>query len=122
MSRAFHLTTLAATLIGIGLAAQTAYAIFTLPIPLWTAISVAEFFVILAIGIIAIWRNPSDIFAPTLALLGTLVIGRLLSTLRLEGVSLASLDPLLVAETGPGIPAIAYTSVALFIVLAFHML
>ena len=79
----------------------------------------------LAIGIAAIWRAPTNIFGPTLALLGTLVIGRLFSTARFEdvgGVSLASLDPLLVAETGPGIPKIMYTSVALFAVIVLHML
>lgn len=98
-------------------------AIATNAIPAWPAVVVCFFLAVLGIATIAIWRMPQQVFPLIAALFGTLVVGRLLSTIRLDGTaSPQTLDPLLLAETGPGIPSVTYASVVLFILLAAQLL
>ncbi|MGY0399803.1 MAG: DoxX family protein [Ostreibacterium sp.] len=98
------------------------YAFITAPITTWAMNSLILFLLFLALSIGVTLRYPNQLFAYLVALFSTLVIGRLFGTMRFvqEGsAELSSMDPLMVAETGPGIPHLMYlcTVLALIIVL-----
>jgi putative oxidoreductase len=101
------------------------HAFMTKPIELLTMLSISLFLILLAVSTRLIWRSETRFFAYVGALLFSLIVGRLFSTMRFEmpgGTAISSLDPLLVTETGPGIDSIMYTSVALLIVLSLELL
>ena len=125
MKFAYDLSAAAAAVLGLIVAGLTVWTIVTMPVAQWTSISSIGFLAIMLGGIFSVARNRMNVFATIAALFGALVIGRLFSTMRLEGdgdVPLEALDPLLIAETGPGFPSITYTATALVITLALHFL
>jgi putative oxidoreductase len=100
-------------------------AFFTRPVSIWATISLSGFLILLSLFMLILWWKPYLVSGHVAALLSALVIGRLFSTMRFEEAgapALSSLDPLLVAETGPGIASIQYTSLALVILLVAQLL
>jgi putative oxidoreductase len=95
------------------------------PIAPWTMFSISVFLALLAASGYFLIRRQAELFAMTGALFSTLVVGRLVSTMRFEdagGAALSSLDPLLVAETGPGLTGPTYASLGLFVLLCLMLL
>lgn len=80
--------------------------------------------VLLTCALIESLRRPDHPFLLIAAMLCTLVIGRLFSTLHLvpPDASLITADPLSIAETGPGVPSVTAVSVALFLMLTARLL
>jgi putative oxidoreductase len=84
----------------------------------WGVISMAISLFLLAITTIVAWRYRASFFSLAAFLYSSVLVGRLFSTLRfgkIETTSASALDPLLVGETGPGIPSIMYLSYALVV-------
>lgn len=96
------------------LGAQT---LLTEKISLWGGISMTVSLIILAITTVMTWRYRASYFSLATYLYSTVLVGRLFSTLRLPEDMVATggsaLDPLLLGETGPGVPYILYLSYAL---------
>jgi putative oxidoreductase len=95
------------------------------PIAPWTMFSISVLLVILAASCYFLIKRQAELFAITGALFSTLVVGRLFSTMRFDapgGTALSSLDPLLVAETGPGLDGPTYASLCLFVMLCLLLL
>ncbi len=113
----------AAAVLTIALVALATHAFVTHEITLWTAGSLGVFLGILAISIGLLIRQRGEFFSAVSALFCTLVVGRLFSTMHFGApdVRQLQLDPLMVAETGPGIDSIMWTSVALAVVLALML-
>ncbi|WP_207211584.1 MULTISPECIES: DoxX family protein [Rhodoplanes] len=112
----------AASLVVLGLGVET---LATAPVSPWATASLLLFLVLLAVTTPFIAGRPANFFGLVAALFSTLVLGRLFSTMRLGGPSeaeLGSIDPLLVAETGPGIPALTWSTTALVLLIAVQML
>ena len=83
----------------------------------WGATSMTVSLLLLAITTTIAWRCRTSFFTVAAHLYGTVLVGRLFSTLRLPEDMVASggsaLDPLLLGETGPGVLYIMYLSYAL---------
>jgi putative oxidoreductase len=85
--------------------------------------SIFLFLIILAASGYFLMRRQAEFFAITAALFSTLVVGRLFSNMRFEDAgALSSLDPLLVAETGPGLAGPTYASLGLVILLCLMIM
>jgi len=112
---------LAITLATLAVLVLSISALISKPLSSWPIISISVFLALMAMSTLVLLRHPDWFFAHMSTLFSTLVIGRLFSTMRFEGQAgpaLNSLDPLLVAETGPGIPSITYATTILAILLA----
>lgn len=96
------------------LGAQT---LLTEKISLWGGTSMTISLIILSITTVMTWRYRASFFSLATYLYSTVLVGRLFSTLRLPEDMVATggsaLDPLLLGETGPGVPYIMYLSYAL---------
>ncbi len=91
----------------------------------WGTVSMAVSLFLLAITSLAAWRYRASFFSLTAFLYSSVLVGRLFSTLRFgetEITSVSALDPLLVGETGPGIPSIMYLSYALVVFISGQLL
>ncbi|MFA0194231.1 DoxX family protein [Vibrio artabrorum] len=91
----------------------------------WVFISTVVFIAVLIISLVATYKKGNvEFFGLIGSMLGGLTIGRLFSTMHLEKIdlsTLSSLDPLMVAETGPGIQSIEIASTLLFVLLAIQI-
>ncbi|MGY0400162.1 MAG: DoxX family protein [Ostreibacterium sp.] len=109
------------SLIVVGL---SGHAILTETMATITVVVIVISLLALLIGVWFSYRQ-RNIFSIILALFAALIVGRLFSTMHLGGtIGAASLplDPLLIAETGPGIPILTYTTTLLVITLSVHLL
>ena len=106
-------TTIISALIVV-LGAQT---LLTEKISSWGGTSMTVSLIILTITTMMAWRYRASYFSLATYLYSTVLVGRLFSTLRLPENMVATggsaLDPLLLGETGPGVPYIMYLSYAL---------
>lgn len=103
--------------------ASSVYSLFIYPISSWTLISLVGLVVLLMLSFFSLWQRPHSFFAWLATMFSLLVVGRLFSTMRLSAVSEtgSALDPLLLAETGPGLPWVTWTCVALFVLLLLKL-
>lgn len=94
------------------------------PIAGWTIVALCAFLLVLGAAMTLLLRGREIVFALIAALFADLVIGRLFSTMRLveDGAPPVSIDPLLVAETGPGLPFLTYATTILFVLLTAQLL
>jgi len=87
----------------------------------WVYISTGAFIAVLIASLIGTYKKGNvEFFGLIGSMLSGLTLGRLFSTMHLETIdlsTLSSLDPLMVAETGPGIQSIEFTSTLLFALL-----
>jgi putative oxidoreductase len=114
---------LAAAVFGALLIGTSLLAFANHPITTWTMFSISVFLSILVASGYFLMRREAEFFALTAALFSTLVVGRLFSTMRFEDAgALSSLDPLLVAETGPGLAGPTYASVGLVTLLCLMII
>ena len=116
---------LAIALTALAVLAMSISVLISKPLSSWPIISISAFLALMAISTFVLLRHPDWFFAHMSTIFITLVIGRLFSTMRFEGQAgpaLNSLDPLIVAETGPGIPSITYATTILAILLALSSL
>lgn len=95
----------------------------------WGGTSMTVSLILLLITTVTTWRYRRSYLSIAAYLYSTVLVGRLFSTLRLTedmvATGGASLDPLLLGETGPGIPYIMYLSyllVVLIVVQAIHII
>ena len=105
---------------GVALAAVTAALgiqfIATETVTGWFAASSIGWLAILAISLWMVRRH--GLFAVIGALFAALVVGRLYGTFRPAGDVNTTNDPLLLAETGPGVPGVMWAATILSLVLA----
>ena len=97
----------------------------TRPIADWTVFFLSVFLVLLAISVAALFNRRTEYFAMIAALFSSLVVGRLFSTMHFDtpgADAVSGLDPLMIAETGPGIDSIMWTTTVLVIALAILLL
>ncbi len=91
----------------------------------WVFISTGEFITVLIASLIETYKKGNvEFFGLIGSMLGGLTLGRLFSTMHLETIdlsTLSSLDPLMVAETGPGIQSIEFTSTLLVALLVIQI-
>lgn len=106
-----------ATIISALIVVLGAQTLLTEKISSWGATSMTVSLILLTITTVMAWRYHSSCFSLVTYLYSTVLVGRLFSTLRLPEDMVASggsaLDPLLLGETGPGVPYIMYLSYAL---------
>ncbi|SON53232.1 DoxX family protein [Vibrio tapetis] len=92
----------------------------------WVFISTGAFITVLIVSLVKTYKKGHvEFFGLIGSMLGGLTLGRLFSTMHFETIdlsTLSSLDPLMVAETGPGIQSIAFTSTLLFALLAIQII
>ncbi|MEZ9696727.1 hypothetical protein AB4300_22505 [Vibrio lentus] len=91
----------------------------------WVFISTGVFIAVLIVSLVKTYKKGNvEFFGLIGSMLGGLTLGRLFSTMHLENIdisTLSSLDPLMIAETGPGIHSIEITSTLLFILLTIQI-
>lgn len=88
----------------------------------WFTASAVAWTAVLVIASISLFRT--GLFGLVASLFATIVVGRLFSTVHLtepDAASASSADPLLLAETGPGIPLLSYLTLALGIILVAQL-
>lgn len=111
-----------AVLLGLAVAAASAVVLSSEPVTAWFSYSLAGWTLLLVAATFALFRT--GLFGVVAALFSTIVVGRLVSTVHLtapaSGAGNAA-DPLLLAETGPGIPHLSYLTLALGIVLSLQL-
>ncbi len=125
MSRLDTALRVATVFLSIIVLSLSAYTFFRKPISIWTIFSISTFLIILMMSLILIFQKKTAFFATIAALFSTLVIGRLFSTMHFvePGTSsLSDMDPLMIAETGPGVDSIMWGSTALSIALVAVLL
>ncbi|MFH0263453.1 DoxX family protein [Vibrio barjaei] len=92
----------------------------------WVSTSAGLFIAVLIASLLKTYnKGQVNFFGLIGALFAQLTLGRIFSTIHLESIDismLSSLDPLMVAETGPGIPSIELTSTLLFVLLALQLI
>ncbi|MBY0466332.1 MAG: DoxX family protein [Burkholderiales bacterium] len=86
---------------------------FTASAVLWIVAMLAAMAVAVAVAV----AKKHGLFAVIAALFATIMVGRLFGTLRMAGGENTTNDPLLLAETGPGVPSVMWTSTVLAMVL-----
>ena len=97
------------------LGALALHMLVTVPVTAWFAISVSITF---CLGVAAVALIPRfGFFAIIGALFSAITAGRLFGTFRAAGGVNVSSDPLLLAETGPGVPHLMWLATALAVVL-----
>lgn len=105
--------------IGVALAACTAVLalqfIASETVTAWFSASAVGWLV--ALGVAFVLARRHGLFAIVGALFAALVLGRLYGTFRPEGGANMTNDPLLLAETGPGVPGVMWAATALALVL-----
>lgn len=103
--------------------ALSVYSFFIYSISSWTLICLVGLIVVLVMSYFSLWKSPYSFFAWLATMFSLLVVGRLFSTMRLSFVSEtgSALDPLLLAETGPGLPWVTWMVVGLFVLLLLKL-
>lgn len=100
-------------------------ACFTHVISIWILISTFIFCHMLLYSLYNTYKYSTvNVFNLIGMLLATLTLGRLFSTIHFEKINLGtldSLDPLMIAETGPGVDSIMYLSTILFVVITIQV-
>ncbi|MBA4288632.1 MAG: DoxX family protein [Pseudomonas sp.] len=96
---------------------------FIYSISSWTLISLVGLIMLLGLSFFSLWQRPYSFFAWLATMFSLLVVGRLFSTMRLSALSEtgSALDPLLLAETGPGLPWVTWSCVGLFVLLMLKL-
>jgi putative oxidoreductase len=111
-------------LITLVIIALSIYAFNTELFSAWAIASLVAFLLLLATSIGVTLRYPNQLFGYLMALFSTLVIGRLFGTMRFiedGSAELNSMDPLMVAETGPGIPSLMYICTVLTFMVVLQL-
>jgi putative oxidoreductase len=109
------------TLLGVGaaLVAATAitglHAVATMPFTGWFMASAVGWIAAMAAALALAWRH--GFFGVIAALFATIVVGRLFGTVRLAGATNTTNDPLLLAETGEGVPLVMWLATAAAVAL-----
>lgn len=88
----------------------------------WFTASAVAWMVLLVAACAGMFRT--GLFGTVASLFATIVVGRLFSTVHLtapDAGTANAADPLLLAETGPGIPLLSYLTLALAVVLVLHL-
>ncbi len=114
-----------ATIISAIIVMLGAETLFTEPVTQWGGTSMTVALLLLIATTAVTWRFRMSFLSLTAFLYSTVLVGRLFGTLRLENtgsVEGATLDPLLVAETGPGVPNILYLSYLLVVLVSSQIL
>lgn len=105
--------------IGMAIAAYTAALaiqfIATETVSTWFAASTIGWLIALGIALMLVRRH--GLFAIIGSLFAAIVLGRLYGTFRASGGVNTTNDPLLLAETGPGVPGVMWAATALALVL-----
>ncbi|MEQ8778726.1 MAG: DoxX family protein [Roseibium album] len=125
MSRFDTILRIATILLSTILVGLSIYTFFQKPIAIWTVFSISVFLSLLTVSLILTFQKQAEFFATIAVLFSALVIGRLFSTMHFEapGASrLSDMDPLMIAETGPGVASIMWASTALSIALGVTIL
>ncbi|MFC3682938.1 DoxX family protein [Hydrogenophaga luteola] len=89
--------------------------VLTAPVTSWFMAS-ALFWIVAMLAALA-FSKKHGLFAIIGSLFATMVVGRLFGTLRMGGGENTTNDPLLLAETGPGVPSVMWVSTLLAAVL-----
>ena len=109
-----------ASIAGIG-----AFTLLTEPVTTWGGASLAVSLSLLIGAAAAVWRWRNSFFSLVAFLYAAVLSGRLFSTLRLPedlvATGGAALDPLLLGETGPGVPSIMWLSYALVALITVQL-
>lgn len=116
---------ISATVVSMIIVALGALTLTTEPVTLWGGSSMAVALVLLSGTTLASWRYRTSYFALAAHLYGSVLVGRLFGTLRLEdpsSIAGAALDPLLIGETGPGVPSVMYLSYLLVVLITVQLL
>ena len=95
------------------------------PVTQWGGTSMTVALILLTIATAIAWRLHSSFFSLVAFLYSTVLVGRLFGTLRLENTGTTSgvaLDPLLIGETGPGVPSVMYLSYVLSLLVCSQLL
>lgn len=108
----------AALILSSAVAVLGTYAVLHEPVTTWFAAATLGWLLVLMLAAVSLFRT--GLFGIVATLFATIVVGRLVSTVHLvppDASTAATADPLLLAETGPGIPHLTYLTLALGIVL-----
>lgn len=90
-----------------------AHTLITEPVTLWGGTSMTVALILLTVTTVIAWYYHASFFSWAAFLYSSVLVGRLFGTLRLVDTGSdagVALDPLLVGETGPGIPSMTYLS------------
>lgn len=101
------------------------HTLITQPVTQWGGTSMTVALILLTVTTAAAWRFRPSFFSLAAFLYSSVLVGRLFGTLRLEdpgAVAGAALDPLLIGETGPGIPSVMYLSYALVALISLQLI
>lgn len=109
-----------AVVLGLAVLGLGVQALMTRPVTAWFTASAALWLSVMVVSLLMARRG--NFFAVVAALFATIVVGRLYGTLRLAEGQNTSSDPLLLAETGPGIPSVMWLATAMACALALWLL
>lgn len=111
---------IAATIVSALIVVLGAQTLLGEPVTQWGGTSTTVASILLTITTAVAWRLHSSFFSLAAFLYSTVLVGRLFGTLRLGNAGAiigAALDPLLIGETGPGVPGVMYLSYALVLLI-----